>query len=72
MKYKFIVGVLDGNHIRYVTGIDNASRMAKWESGKPAKPFTARMTEDLVVGLVMNGFMAVNMKVPDFYTLVND
>lgn len=66
MKYKYYVGILLGDRIRYVTSVDNASKLAKWQDGEAAKPMTLTGAKDLIYGLRCNCFNAVIITMPDY------
>lgn len=75
MKYKNIVAILFGKGddivVRFVTSIDRSSKTFRYEAGEEAKTFTKGEAEDLVYGLVCNGYMATIMRVPEHYELRN-
>lgn len=73
MKKKHYVGVLTdaGNSIKYVTGIDNAARMAAWEDGVAARAFTQAVARDIAEGLLLNGYPAVVLEAPECLHLTN-
>ena len=72
MKYKYYVAILfQGGVYRFVTGTDNATRTALWESGKPARSFQLSTAKDLVFGLVANCYPAVVVTAPAYYELAN-
>lgn len=73
MKFKTYVGVLyTQNQVRYVTGIDNATKTAIWEHGKEPKQFTKTIADNLVFGLACNSIPAMVVRVPDYIELRND
>lgn len=74
MKYNYHVGIImhsDHNKIKYVTKIDKQNKCAHWTAGEPAMKFSKTVADDYVYGLVVNGFMAMTVKVPEFYCLQN-
>lgn len=74
-KYNYYVAIADSDRscsrLRYVTSIDNRTRMALWENGKPAREFGLRSAEDLVEGLIANGHPAVIVKMVNFFEPIN-
>ena len=72
MKYKYYIGIIgEGNQIKYVTKINNATRTALWEDGKPALKMSLTNAKDLVYGLVCNWFSAVVITAPVGMVLAN-
>ena len=72
MKYKYYVAILfQGGVYRFVTGKNNITRTAMWESGKPAVNFSLSVAKDLVFGLVCNGYPAVVVTAPESFELSN-
>lgn len=71
-KCKNYVAIIeyDGT-LSYVTGMDNATRIAYWEEGKPALDLSASVADSLMDGLLCNGYKAVVIKAADFLTLTN-
>ena len=73
MKYNHFVIILESdNRIKYVTKINNATKVARWEDGKPAMKMTKTAAENLVFGLVANGFHAAVVRMPSFIDPVNE
>lgn len=74
-KYNYFVAIAASDRsccrLRYVTSIDNRTRTALWEDGKPAREFGLRSAEDLVEGLIANGYPAVIVKMPNFFEPMN-
>ena len=73
MKYIYHVAIIDHNtnQLRFVTEIMNQTRVAKWEDGKPAKKFTKTLADDLMFGLICNGYDAVVVKAAQHLELSN-
>lgn len=71
MKFKYYVGVLSGNDIRYVTQVDRATMSATWEDGATAVSMSQSAALELVFGLRCNGFGAVVITAPDYERFVN-
>lgn len=74
MKFKYFVGVLCGNDIRYVTMVDRAAKTALWEDNGLAGAAVAMSlsaAKDLVFGLRCNGYSAVVIMAPDNERFVN-
>lgn len=73
MKYVYHVAIIDPNtnHLTYVTSVNNQTRVAVWEFGKPAKRFLKMVADDLLFGLICNGHNAVVVKCPAHYELHN-
>lgn len=73
MKYVYHVAIIDPatNRLTYVTEINNATKVALWEFEKPAKRFLKMAADDLVFGLICNGYNAVVVKCPAHYELHN-
>ena len=57
--------------IRYVTDIDNAHRIARWDDGKEAMPMSLSCAEDIVFGLVCNYYKAFIVKAPCSFEFSN-
>lgn len=58
LKYNNYVGVrFNDGTMRFVTELDNASRIARWGEGVPKK-FTQATAKHLVFGLSVNGYQA--------------
>ena len=73
MKYNHFVVILESaNRIKYVTDINSRTKVARWEAGKPAMHFSKYSAEDLVFGLVANGFQAAVLRAPSFMEPVNE
>ena len=71
-KYSYYVALIESNnHIKYVTEINNATKVARWEAGKPAMKFTKSAAENLVFGLTANCFPAVILQAPSFHEFSN-
>ena len=58
-------------YARFVTSLDNQSRMARWEAGKPAMPFAESYARDIVYGLTVNGYAAGVVKAVNGVTFTN-
>ena len=72
MKYIHHVIIIEAdNRIKYVTSINNANKCAHWKDGADAMKFTKTAAEDLVFGLVANGFQAAVLRAPAFMELGN-
>lgn len=57
IKYKYYVRViLSKTEERFVTGTEKS--FALWEKGKAAKEFSKATAEDLIFGLILNGYAA--------------
>ena len=72
MANKTYVGILDGNHIDFVTRFDPRTNEAFWDAGLPAKPIAKKTAEDIAFGLRWNGYNAVLISAPDHKTYTND
>ena len=73
-RWKYLIGVnfnyVDGHsETKYVTSI--SKDIAHWSDGCYAKEFGLHYAEDIVYGLVCNGFKAYVMKVPVFMEFMN-
>lgn len=69
MKLKAYVGIIinqgmEISSMKFVTGIEG--RIAKWEAGGQAKPFSLAAAKDIAMGLNMNGFYAAVVQLPDY------
>ena len=74
MKYNHYVALILVPHttsIKYVTGLDNATRTAYWKEGEPALKMSKAVAEDTAFGLNANGFHAAVLRAPDYLTLSN-
>lgn len=73
MKYNHYVVIFESdNRVKYVTKINNATKVASWEDGKLAMKMTKTAAENLVFGLVANGFHAAVIRMPSFIDPVNE
>ena len=73
MKYVYHIAIIDptNNTLKFVTKINNQTKVALWEDGQPAKKFPKMAADDLLFGLICNGFNAVVVKCPAHYELHN-
>ena len=72
MKYQYHVAIItDDNKIKYVTSINNLTKLAKWEAGEKAMKLNSSVANDLMYGLRCNGYTAVVIRTLDFDELVN-
>lgn len=73
MKYTYYVAIINrtDNHLMFVTEIMSQTKVAKWEDGKPAKKFTKTTADDLMFGLICNGYDAVVIKAAKHLELSN-
>lgn len=72
MKYNHFVVIIEAdNRIKYVTRINSTNKVALWEAGKPAMKMTKTAAEDMVFGLVANGFQAAVLRAPSFIEPMN-
>lgn len=61
LTYKWAVMILSCK--KYVTEVDNASRMSYWEDDKPAKLMQRKYARELAWALSLNGHTAVVVEV---------
>lgn len=72
MKYNhFVVIIGSDNTIKYVTSINRENKCAIWAKDAEAMKMTKTAAEDLVFGLVANGFQAAVLRAPSFMELRN-
>ena len=71
-RWNYLIGVYLGSELHYVTDIDNATKRALWEAGKPAKKFNLRIAEDICEGLNMNMIHSVVIKAPSYMEIMNE
>ena len=73
MKYVYHIAVIDpsNNTLKFVTAVNNQTKVAKWEDDKPAKCFLKLAADAILFGLICNGFNAVVVKCPAHYELHN-
>ena len=73
MKYIYHIALIDpsNNTLKFVTEVNHQTKTAKWEDGKPAKKFAKMIADDLLYGLICNGYNAVVVKCPEHYELHN-
>ena len=73
MRYNYYVAILhNDNTLKYVTKVDNASKMYFCENGKPALKMTSFKAEDLMTCMVANLRNAVVIKTPDYFIPYNN
>lgn len=73
MKYNHYVVIIESdNHVKYVTSINRENKCAIWKSGEAAMKFSKTAAEDLVFGLVANGFQAAVLRAPSFMEPANN
>ena len=73
MKFQYHVAIItQGNKLKFVTGVNNSTRIAEWFIGEPAKALNQTVAKDLVYGLRLNGFNAVIIKAYDGDEFINN
>lgn len=72
MKFKYYVGIIEGNKIKFVTKVDNSTKMCLWQAGEVAKEFKKTTADDLMFGLNCNFINAIVLKVPSYMELRNE
>lgn len=72
---EYVVGILfpyeNRTEIKYVTNVSSESKVAKWEEGKEAIPFSKTYAKDLAWGLTLNGHPAIVMLKEPYLLLEN-
>lgn len=69
---RWAIALLFNEGIRYVTKLDNASKTFYYENGTEAMFFNSKQNaDDLILGMLVNGYPAVVMEVADGLILKN-
>lgn len=71
MKWKYYVAVIYDRKLSYVTEVNYQDKSAQWKCGERAKPMGMTKAQDLVFGLVCNGYPATVLKMPEFMEPAN-
>ena len=70
---RWVIGVImQDNEIRFVTEISYSPKEAKWEEGKSPMFFESKScADDIAFGLLVNGYVAIVMELPEVVTIKN-
>lgn len=69
----WVIGVMmQDNEVRFVTEVSYSPKEAKWEAGKSPMFFESKScADDIAFGLLVNGYVAIVMELPEAVTIRN-
>ena len=62
LKYLYYVAVATEDGAKFVTKVDNATKMAYWDSNEKPMPFNKSYADDLALCLTLNFHLAFTLK----------